>query len=345
MSDADRYTWQTGRYAKQILFHGVGKEGQDKIARSRVTVVGLGALGSVIASNLCRAGVGHLRIVDRDFVELSNLQRQILFDEEDADKRMPKAAAAAEKLRAINSEIEIEPLIVDVSADNVEEIVENSTVVMDGTDNLETRFLLNDACVKHDLPWIHGAALGATGNVMTIVPGETSCLRCLMEDAPTPGTMPSCDTEGVLAALTGVVGSVECAEALKLLVGRCPPSALLCIDVWERDFYDITVERREECPACGRGEYAYLSGTRTSWTTTLCGRDAVQIVPPTEQEISLEDLRQRLSRIGSVSYNGFLLSFETEDRELVIFPTGRAIIRGTTDETEARSLYTRYVGT
>ncbi|MFO7917789.1 MAG: ThiF family adenylyltransferase [Anaerolineae bacterium] len=344
MSDADRYMWQTGRYAKQILFHGVGEEGQDRIGRSRVTVVGLGALGTVIASNLCRAGVGHLRLVDRDFVELSNLQRQILFDEEDADRRMPKAAAAAEKLCAINSEIEIEPLIVDVSAGNVEKIIGGSTLVMDGTDNLETRFLLNDACVKNDLPWIYGAALGATGNVMTIVPGETPCLRCLMEEAPAPGTMPSCDTEGVLAALTGVVASVECAEALKLLVGRCPSSALLCIDVWDRDFYDITVERREDCPACAQGEYAYLSGARTSWATALCGRDAVQIVPPTEQEISLEGLRQRLSRIGSVSYNGFLLSFETDDRELVIFPTGRAIIRGTTDETEARSLYTRYVG-
>jgi adenylyltransferase/sulfurtransferase len=165
-----------------------------------------------------------------------------------------------------------------------------------------------------------------------------------MEEAPAPGTMPSCDTEGVLAALTGVVGSLECAEALKLMVGRKPPSALLCIDVWERDFYDIAVEWREECPTCGQGDYAYLSGARTSWTTALCGRDAVQIVPPTEEEISLEDLERRLSRIGSVSYNGFLLSFDTGDRELVVFPTGRAIIRGTTDETEARSLYTRYVG-
>lgn len=344
MSGADRQTFQTDRYTKQILFHGIGEEGQEKIARSRVTVIGLGALGTVIASNLGRAGVGHLRLVDRDFVEFSNLQRQILFDEEDASRRMPKAPAAAKRLRAINSETEIEPLIADVSADNVEEIVEDSTLVLDGTDNLETRFLINDACVKRGLPWIYGAALGATGNVMTIVPGETACLRCLMEEAPAPGTMPSCDTEGVLAALTGVVASVECAEALKLLVGRRPSSALLCIDVWERDFYDITVERRGDCPACGRGEYAYLSGARTSWTTALCGRDAVQIVPPTEQEISLEDLRRRLSRIGPVSYNGFLLSFETEDRELVVFPTGRAIIRGTTDETEARSIYTRYVG-
>ncbi len=344
MSDTNRHTWQSGRYAKQILFHGIGQGGQDRIAESRVTVIGLGALGTVIASNLCRAGVGHLRIVDRDFVELSNLQRQILFDEEDAGRRMPKAPAAAKKLRAINSEVEVDPLIADVSGENVEEIVAGSTLVLDGTDNLETRFLINDACVKHDVPWIYGAALGATGNVMTVVPGETPCLRCLMEEAPAPGTMPSCDTEGVLGALTGVVASVECAEALKLLVGRRPPSALLCIDVWERDFYDITVERREDCPACGRGEYAYLSGARTSWTTALCGRDAVQIVPPTEQEISLKELERRLARIGSVSYNGFLLSFETDDRELVIFPTGRAIIRGTTDETEARSLYTRYVG-
>ena len=335
---------QGGRYAKQVLFKPIGQEGQAKILNSRVTVVGLGALGTVIASNLCRGGVGRLRLVDRDFVELSNLQRQLLFDEQDAIRRMPKAIAAADKLRTINSEVEIEALIVDVSATNVEEIVADSTVVLDGTDNLETRFLINDACLKLGIPWIYGAALGATGNTMTIVPGKTPCLRCLIEQSPPPGSMPSCDTEGVLAATTGVVASIECAEALRLIVGYPPRSTMLCIDVWEREFVDVGLERRPDCPACGLGNYEYLSGERTSWTTVLCGRNAVQIVPPTEQEISLQELEKRLARIGLVTYNGFLLSFQVDGKELVVFPTGRAIIRGTTDEAEARSLYTRYVG-
>ncbi|MBM3187523.1 MAG: thiazole biosynthesis adenylyltransferase ThiF [Chloroflexi bacterium] len=344
MGGTNHATLQQGRYAKQVLFKPIGPVGQDKISRSAVTVVGLGALGTVIASNLCRAGVGRLRLVDRDLVELSNLQRQILFDEQDALQRLPKVVAAAAKLRAANSEVQIEALILDVSADNVERVIEGSTVVLDGTDNLETRFLLNDACLKTGMPWIYGGALGSTGNTMTIVPGETPCLRCLIGQAPPPGSMPSCDTEGVLAATTGVVASIESAEALRLIVGYPPRSGVLCIDVWEREFIDVGLDRRPDCPACGLGEYEYLSGERTSWTTVLCGRNAVQIVPPEESAIALPELQKRLARIGAVTYNGFLLSFQTEDRELVVFPTGRAIIRGTTDEAEARSLYTRYVG-
>jgi len=310
-----------------------------------VAVIGLGALGTVIAGNLCRAGVGHLRLVDRDFVELSNLQRQILFDEEDARRRLPKAVAAAEKLRAINSEVVIEPLIADVAAGNVEQIIAGCDLVLDGLDNMETRFLINDACVKTGTPWIYGGAVASTGATMTIVPGKTACLRCLVDQVPAPGTMPTCDTVGVLAATTGALASIECAEALRLLTGYESTGSILCIDIWDRDFRELTIERRPDCPACGADEYEYLSGSRTSWTTVLCGRDAVQIVPPTEQELPLEDLAQRLARIGKVLYNGFLLSFQIGDRELVVFPTGRAIIRGTTDEAEARTIYARYVGT
>ena len=334
-----------GRYAKQILFHPIGSEGQEKISSSKVAVIGLGALGTVISSHLCRAGVGHLRLADRDFVEISNLQRQILFDEQDANQRLPKAIAAANKLRTINSEVTVEPLIADVTTRNVEEIVNGADVVLDGTDNIETRLLINDACLKAGIPWVYGGALGSVGMTMTIVPHKTPCLRCFIDEAPAPGTMPSCDTEGVLSAITATIASVQSTEALRLLIGLEPTGGILYIDVWQREFLNMDFERREDCPACGVGSYDYLTGSHTSWTTVLCGRNAVQIVPPAEREISLKDVEQRLARVGSVSFNGFLLSFEVEDREVVLFPTGRAIIRGTTDETEARSLYARYVGT
>ena len=333
------------RYSRQVLFGPIGVAGQEKLSKGSVTVIGLGALGTVIASNLCRAGVGHLRLVDRDFVEISNLQRQILFDEEDARRRLPKAIAAAQKLRAINSEIVIEPLIADVAAPNIEQVIAGSDLVLDGLDNMETRLLINDACVKTGTPWIYGAAVASSGATMTIVPGKTPCFRCIVDQVPPPGTMPSCETVGVLAATTGAVASIECAETLRLLTGHEPTGSMLCIDIWGRDFRDLKIERRPDCPACGAGNFEFLTGSGTSWTTVLCGRNAVQIVPPTEQEIPLSDLQQRLARIGRVSYNGFLLSLEIGDCELVLFPTGRAIIRGTTDEAEARSLYARYVGT
>jgi molybdopterin-synthase adenylyltransferase len=347
------------RYAKQILVASIGVEGQALIRNASAVVVGLGALGTVIADNLCRAGVGRLRLVDRDYVEWSNLQRQTLFDEEDAERRLPKAVAAAEKLRRINREVELEPLIADVHADNVLDLLDvgSTAVVLDGTDNLETRFLLNDACVKTGTPWVYGGALGTTGSTMPVIPGQTPCFRCLIADLPPPGTMLNCDTEGVLAALTGVIGSLESAAALSIIVGGTeldvrPLSRLLTIDVGERDLQSIEVERRPDCPTCGRGQFDFLSGERTSWTTVLCGRDAVQIMPPGEHgdqiAIDLERLRQRLSVAGETLYNGFLLSFRVDEHgdqiELVLFPDGRAIIKGTTNEAQARGLYARYVG-
>lgn len=332
------------RYAKQILFQEIGPGGQEKISRSTVAVIGIGALGTVIGSQLCRAGVGHLRLVDRDFVELSNLQRQILFDEKDAQSRLPKAAAAAQKLRAVNSEITIEEVVADVTARNAEQLISGADVILDGTDNLETRFLINDAALKMKKPWIYGGALGSHGMTMTVIPGQGACLRCLIPEAPQPGTMPSCDTDGVLSAATGVVASLQCAEALKILTGNEPRRTLVHIDVWRGDFMELLVQPRPECRACGKGEYEYLAGSLTTWTTVLCGRNAVQIVPPQEQRISLKELEERLARVGRTSFNGFLLAFEAEGRDLTLFPTGRAIIRGTTDEAEARTFYSKYVG-
>ena len=335
----------SNRYQKQILFSEIGIEGQAKVARSRVVVIGVGALGTVIAGNLCRAGVGHLRLVDRDFVELSNLQRQFLFDEDDARQRMPKAVAAANRLRNVNSEVQVEPLIEDVTADNIERMIADCQVVLDGTDNLETRFLINDACLKAGIPWVYGGAVGASGMTMTIVPHKTPCLRCLVDHPPPPGAMPNCDTEGVLAAITSTIASIESAEALKLLVGAEPRAGILHVDIWDGEFREAGLERRPDCPACVGEEYEFLSGSRTSWTTSLCGRNAVQIVPPVERDVPLASLEQRLARIGQVSFNGFLLSLSVGEREIVLFPTGRAIVRGTTDVAEARSMYARYIGT
>jgi len=333
------------RYAKQILFHAVGAEGQERISHSTVTIVGLGALGTVSSSHLCRAGVGRLRLIDRDFVEISNLQRQSLYDERDAAERLPKAVAAARSLGEVNSQVEIEPLIEDVTPRNVAAIVAGSSLVLDGTDNLETRLLLNDACLKVGVPWIYAGALGAVGMTMTIVPPRTPCLRCLIDQVPAPGTMPSCDTEGVLGMTTGAIASVQSAEALRLLVGLAPAPGIVFIDVWQREFETIEFSRRPDCPACGHGDYSFLAGTDVSWTTVLCGRNAVQIVPPTEQPIPLAELETRLKPIGQVNYNGYLLSFRTGAHEIVLFPTGRAIVRGTQSEAEARSLYARYIGT
>ncbi len=333
------------RYAKQILFRPIGLEGQKKISNSSVTIIGLGALGTVSSSHLCRAGVGKLRLVDRDFVEVSNLQRQLLFDEQDAEKRMPKAVAAAEKLRLTNSSIEIEEQIADVGPRNIEKLIEGSTLVIDGTDNLETRFLINDACLKHKIPWIYTAALGSMGMLFSIIPGQTPCLRCHIDQLPPAGAIPSCDTEGVLSMTTATAASLQCAEALRLLTGYKPTEGILYLDVWDREFNNFEFEKRPDCPACVLGRYEFLAGDAVSWTTVLCGRNAVQITPPVDTAVDLQSLAKRLDQAGKVSFNGFLLSFKTGDHEIVLFPNGRAIVRGTTDEAEARNLYARYIGT
>lgn len=332
------------RYAKQVLFAGVGVAGQTRIRQSRVAVVGLGALGSVIVSQLCRAGVGHLRLVDRDFVELSNLQRQVLFAEDDASRRLPKVIASAEKLRAVNGEVAIEPIIADVSARTVEDLVAGCDVVLDGTDNWETRFLLNDACVKAGIPWVYGGAVGSYGCTFTIVPSQGPCLRCFMPEPIAVGVGETCDTAGVLAAITGTIASLQCAAALRLLVTGKADESMVYVDVWEREFTRATIRRRSDCPTCQAHEFEFLEGKRTSWTTVLCGRNSVQIMPAAENLLAMAELERRLSQVGRVSYNGFLLSLEVDGRELVIFPNGRTIVRGTTDESEARTLYARYVG-
>jgi len=331
-----------------MRFPPLGEEGQRRLASARVLICGCGALGSVIANTLVRAGVGAVRIVDRDFVELSNLARQVLFDEADAAAGLPKAVAAAEKLRGINSSVEIEPIVADVNHTNIERFCEGVDVILDGTDNFETRFLINDAAVKNGLPWIYGGCVGAEGQTMTIIPGQTPCLRCLMESCPPPGSTPTCDTAGILGPIVGAIASIEAMEAIKILSGNrdAVSRQLTVVDLWQNRIKQVDVSRlrdQVDCPACKRGEFPWLAGREGSRTAVLCGRNAVQLSHP-GMSISLADLAQHLAGIGSITLNQYLLRLQVSPYELTIFPDGRAIISGTNDIHTARIVYAKYIG-
>lgn len=334
------------RYSRQTLLSEVGQEGQEKLLSSTVALVGCGALGTAIASGLTRAGVGHIKIVDRDYVELSNLQRQTLFDERDVTEGLPKAVAAVEKLRKINSEIHLESLVTDLNSFNVERILDGVNLVVDGTDNFEARFLINDACVKYGLSWVYGAVIATYGVTMSIVPGRTACLRCLLRDQPPPGTVPTCDTVGVLGAAARVIGALEVAQVLKLLLdgGQEYWSHLTQVDVWTGEWLRIQVEQDPECPTCGQGDYEFLEAKEGTFVTSLCGREAVQVSIRGDVTLSLPQLAERLSTSGEVRLNAYMLRCEVEGYDIAVFPNGRAIIKGTIDETEARTVYAKYIG-
>lgn len=335
------------RYSRQILFAGIGAEGQQRINASRVLVVGCGALGSAQVETLARAGVGRVRVVDRDFVEASNLQRQTLFTERDARERLPKAVAAARRVAEINSEIECEPIVADARHDNVEQFVEGCDVVLDGTDNFATRYLLNDACVKHDVAWVYGAAVGSYGVTMTIRPRVTPCLRCLFEDAPPAGTTETCDTAGVIQPIISIIAAVQTSEALKLLTGRTQDlhGALMQFDVWRNEWRRIKLgSPAPDCPTCARGDYETLAAEATEFAAVLCGRNAVQISPARAASLDLGALAERLHAVGETKANDYLVRLNADGFELTIFKDARAIIRGTDDVSVARSLYARYVG-
>jgi len=333
------------RYSRQVLVARIGKSGQEKLSRSRVLIIGCGALGTVIANNLARAGIGYIRIVDRDYVELDNPQRQILFDEEDVKRGAPKAETAADKLRRINSSIEIEAEVVDVNRKNIEGLIKDVDIVLDGTDNFETRFLINDACFKHSIPWIYGAALSSYGMTMTFIPGLTPCFRCLVSSLPAPGSTETCDTVGVLNSITSCIGSIQSNEAIKILLGyRDSGQRLLVMDLMERSFEKITVKKRDDCPVCTHGEFEYLNQKGPLEPIELCGREMMQFTPQREMEVSLEYLRGKLEKSGNVSYLGSLLKFKVDKYELIVFPDGRAFIKGTIDKKIAKGLYAKYIG-
>jgi len=336
------------RYVRQMRYPPLGEEGQRRLAASRALVCGCGALGSVLANTLARAGVGCVRIVDRDFIELNNLQRQVLFDEDDIARGLPKAIAAAEKLRRINSEVEIEPVVADVDHTNIQQLIDGVDVIVDGTDNFETRFLVNDAAVRYDIPWVYGGCLGAEGQTMTILPQKTPCLRCLIQECPPPGTTPTCDVAGILAPIVSVIASIEAVEAIKILSGNRDAVSrnLTVVELWDNHIRQVDVSSlrdQVDCPTCRRGEFPWLSGKEGSHTAVLCGRNAVQLTH-TGVALSLDDLARRLEGIGPLTRNQFLLRLKVAPYELTLFPDGRAIISGTDDIPTAKTVYAKYVG-
>jgi len=336
------------RYSRQVLFAGIGESGQEKLLAADAVLVGCGAIGTVVAGLMIRAGIGRLRIIDRDYVEHSNLQRQTLFDEIDAREALPKAIAAQRHLSAINSAVPVEGVVADLTPANAEELLGGFTLVLDGTDNFETRLLINDAAVSLRIPWVYAAALGSYGVTMAIRPGETACLACLLEaDGTAVGNEATCDTVGILGGAASVAASLASAEALKILTGRPEMlhQRLVSCDVWTGKFQSIRVARNPACRTCGHREFRYLAG-KAQPHITLCGRDSVQI-HASGRRLDLGDLGQRLlsASIGEVRNNDFLLRFRVPPYEMTVFADGRTIVKGTKDPAIARSLYARYLGT
>lgn len=335
------------RYSRQILFQEIGKAGQEKLLNSRVLIVGCGALGASLAEMLSRAGVGSLRIVDRDYVEYTNLQRQTLFNEEDAEHRTPKAAAAKRRIAEINSGIDVEAIVADVNNSNIESLIDGCDIVIDGTDNFQVRYLLNDACVKHKKTWIYGAAVSSYGTTMTIVPGETPCLRCIFEEMPDAGSAPTCDTAGVIMPIISSISAIQVAEAIKLLVGDTASlhRSLIQIDVWQNDWRKIKLaEPNKDCKCCGQNIYEFLDAETQEFSAVLCGRNAVQIAPAKRVDLDLDAFADKIKFVTAVNQNEYLVRFTVDENEVTVFSDGRAIIKGTDDISTARSIYSRFVG-
>ena len=332
------------RYSRQILFPPIGQGGQEQLAKTRIALVGCGATGSALASLLSRAGIGYLRLIDRDYVEPSNLQRQVLFDEADAAESLPKAIAAARKIASFNSEITVEPHAEDLTPDNVEDLLADVDIILDGTDNFETRYLINDFAVSENLPWIYAAGVASYAVTMTILPGETACLACIFPDSPR-GLVETCDTSGILNSAVNFVASVAATEAMKLAVGARDKlrRTLLSYDVWTNDYASVKTDKpRADCRCCRQRDFTHLAGEGRPHIS-MCGRNSVQI-HERQRPIDFADMTRRLSPHGTVKHTEFLLKFWHEPYEMTLFPDGRAIIKGTTDTAIARSLYARYVG-
>lgn len=344
------------RYHRQTLLPQIGQAGQDRLSKARVLLVGCGALGSSIADQLVRAGVGFLRIADRDVVEETNLQRQTLFDEADAREQIPKAIAAAKRLGAVNSSVKIDPRVVDVHAGNIEEVAgstegEPVQLIIDGTDNAQTRYLINDVAVKHANPWIYGACVGVEGRVMVIRPADGACLRCIFPQPPAPGELATCDTSGVLGPAAAVVGALQAAQAIRFLTNPSDKEIeqLIWLDVWSGRFRSsaIASAKRKECIACGRHIFEFLDVSDRGGLTSLCGRNAVQVRPSQTVRIDLKSLAAKLSASGSTQQTPHLVRCHLpppQDLNLTIFPDGRMIVQNTEDLNRARSVYARWIG-
>jgi adenylyltransferase/sulfurtransferase len=338
----------TSRYSRQELFAGIGREGQARLGTARVVVVGCGALGSVASEMMVRAGVRSLTVVDRDFVEESNLQRQSLFDEADVALGLPKAAAAETHLRALNAGVEVRGVVTDLVSDNADALLAGADLVLDGTDNFETRFLLNDVCVRAGIPWVYGACVGSYGLALLVRPKVSPCLRCLLEERPAPGSGPTCDTAGVIAPIVHVIAGIQVGEALKLLAGREDSllPGLVTVDLWTGQFDVLDLRGRAPwCPACTAGQFDYAVAGPAGGSAVLCGRDAVQVRPGRDAHVDLGALAERLGASAQVrAVNEHLVRFVVPEAELVVFRDGRAIVKNVRDTAQARSLYAKYVG-
>jgi adenylyltransferase/sulfurtransferase len=340
------------RYSRQSLLPQIGAAGQERLARSRILLVGCGALGTVLADQLARGGVGHIRLVDRDIVELSNLQRQTLFDENDARDGIPKAIAAANRLRMANSRIDVEPIVADVDSENIEQLIKIEKgpvdLILDGTDNAETRFLLNDVAVKHGIRWVYGGCVGTEGRVLAVDPGKTACLRCIFREAPAAGELPTCATAGVLAPAAVIVASLQAVAAIKFLIGNLDPPSLLSVDAWSGRWRNVSMAdaRQPDCPACGQRRFDFLDHPSGA-PRVLCGRNAVQFRAGKERNFDLRLLAAKLDGTGDLRPSDHLLRYHPADDQLVdfsIFADGRVIVHGIGDVPRARTLYSRYLG-
>ncbi len=345
------------RYNRQMLWEPIGVQGQKKLRDAKILMVGCGALGTVLANTLGRAGVGHMTIIDRDFIEINNLQRQVLFDQQDIKDQLPKSVAAQRKLALINSDIDVEAVVADVNHTNIEQYAAGKDLLLDGTDNFETRFLINDVSIKLDIPWIYGACISAMGLGMVIRPGLTPCLRCIFETSPPPGMNPTCDTAGVLGPTVNVVASWQAMEALKLLTGNMAvvSKSLFSFDLWDNRYQQLNVSRAREiadCPACKHRDFEYLTGKFGSSTTSLCGRNAIQITQPAGHRVDFAQISGGLRAVGNPTFNKFMLKCAIaegcgeaqKNYELTLFADGRAIIKGTNEASVAKAIYARYVG-
>ncbi len=336
------------RYSRQTLFQPIGDDGQRSLMNARAVLVGCGGLGTIVADILVRAGIGFLRIVDRDFVDESNLQRQVLFDTDDVAQNLPKAEAARLKLQRINPESEVEAFVRDIDPTSIRSAVEDVDIILDGTDNFETRYLINDIAIELGKPWIYAAVVGSYGMTTTIVPGETPCLRCLYEKPPPPGTVPTCDTAGILASIVHIISAYQATQAMRLLcrVSGGVREEMVYADVWSGEFKRIKTanSRVIDCDACVKHQFDYLNAERGSMATSLCGRNAVQVSWKEDHSVDLARLAETLRASGQVTVNPYLLKFSGVDAKFTLFPDGRAIIEGTSDPKAARELYARFVG-
>ncbi len=339
---------QLDRYLRQVRFAPLGEAGQRRLMTGRVLICGCGALGSVVADTLVRAGVGFVRIVDRDFVEVDNLHRQVLFSEADAAAQLPKAVAATERLRLINSEVEVDGVVADVNANNIRALADEVDLLVDGTDNFETRYLLNDYAVANNKPWLFAGCVGAEGQTLAIVPGKTPCLACIMPEPPPASVQPTCETAGVLAPIVNVVASLQAIEAIKILSGHGEQlnPAMTIVDLWNHRIRSIGLSngRRADCLVCGQREFQWLEGGRGSAVTQLCGRNSVQISPTSTEPIDLALLAEKLGSAGAVMANSFLVRLAVGDYQLTVFADGRTIVGGTDDPAVARTVHAKYVG-